>query len=77
MSTLKPRTPDRIMNSNCQNMAESGALARGLSGRYGSLALARAAGAAWEAQRRGDEGRVALFRGALDDLRQTIAVQSP
>lgn len=65
------------MNNSCQNLPESGALARCLTARYGSLALSRAAGEAAYAERRGDRGRLDFLRSVIADLRQTIAVQAP
>ena len=44
-----------------------------LSGRYGALALARAAGEAAAAERRGDREKMTLWQSVVVELRQEIA----
>ena len=56
-----------------KDIGETRILARFLSGRYGALALARAAGEAANAQRRGDIEQSVLWRHVIANLRQTIA----
>jgi hypothetical protein len=47
-------------------------LAGVLTGRYGALALTRAAGEAASAERKGDKAMTALWKSVIADLRQTI-----
>lgn len=54
-------------------IGERKVLARFLTGRYGALALTRAAGEAAVARRRGDNERYALLEGVIADLRNTIS----
>lgn len=50
------------------------ALASLLSGRYGALALTRAAGEAAAAQRKGDQEQMALWHSVIADLRQAVSM---
>ena len=54
-------------------IGERKVLARFLTGRYGALALTRAAGEAAVARRRGDDARYALLESVIADLRSTIS----
>jgi hypothetical protein len=56
------------MNSNDNNT-----LAKRLTGRYGPLALTRAAGEAAAARRKGDRETTAFWLGVVANLRQSIA----
>ena len=56
-----------------KEIGETKILAHFLTGRYGSLALARAAGEAASARRRGDLDRSVLWQSVIADLRQTIS----
>ncbi len=53
-------------------MGEIWALARSVAGRYGPLALTRAAGEAAAAERKGDTSRSAIWRNVVTHLRETI-----
>lgn len=54
------------------NSHESEPLAKVLSGRYGALALTRAAAQAAAAERSGDREQEALWRSVVTDLRQNV-----
>jgi len=66
------------MNStaNAGGISERRILAGQLTGRYGALALTRAAGEAAAAERRGDRERESLWKGVIADLRLEIAAGS-
>lgn len=53
---------------------ESEPLVKILSGRYGALALTRAAAEAAAAERSGNHEQIALWRGVVTDLRQNIVL---
>lgn len=53
---------------------EAWALANLLSGRYGSLALTRAAGEAAAAERKGDQEQLALWHNVIIGLRQAMTM---
>ena len=61
---------------NAGGMSERRILAGQLTGRYGALALTRAAGEAAAAQRRGDHERLTLWQDVIADLRHEIAAAS-
>ncbi len=63
------------MNNSTENRGENWALVKLLMGRYGPLALARAAGAVADAKRQGDKDLLALWSGVLNDLRHTICLK--
>ncbi|MGE3623266.1 MAG: hypothetical protein AB7H77_05275 [Bdellovibrionales bacterium] len=52
---------------------DSRKLASVLTGRYGALALTRAAGAAAAAERRGNREETTMWKNVMADLRQEIA----
>lgn len=56
--------------------SESWVLAKLLSGRYGTLALTRAAAAAHDAKRRGDMDTFDLWLGVVADLRKSASYAS-
>lgn len=60
------------MNSTNDNRNEPCDLAGALTGRYGRLALTRAAGEAAAAERTGDKARSALWYGVITHMRQSI-----
>lgn len=55
-----------------QKQSEAWALANMTAGRYGRLALTRAAGEAAAAERKGDTEATALWRSVVSTLRQAI-----
>lgn len=59
------------------NRNEAWALAGLLTGRYGRLALTRAAGEAAAAERTGDKERGDLWRTVVDHLRQAMGAIQP
>jgi len=60
------------MNGMNDNRNETWALAGLLTGRYGSLALTRAAGEAAAAERSGDKDRSAIWYSVIAHLRQVM-----
>ncbi len=65
------------MTANTDNLNETWALANLLAGRYGRLALTRAAGEAAAAQRTGDKESSALWYSVVAHLRQAMGEVSP
>jgi len=63
-------TPTEIISDEERN--ETWALAGLLRGRYGRLALTRAAGEAAAAERTGDKVRSAIYYNVIAHLRQTM-----
>lgn len=65
---------DRIilMNTTKETGNDTHILVNNLSGRYGRLALTRAAGEAAAAERSGDRERSALWRNVVVHLRQSM-----
>ena len=60
------------MNNNDENHGAIWALAGSLAGRYGQLALARAAGQAAAAERKGDRDGSAIWYGVIAHLRGAL-----
>ena len=58
--------------ANFDSINDSHALAGLLTGRYGVLALTRAAGEAAAAERKGDQNRTKLWRSVITDLRREM-----
>ena len=56
------------------DICENGALVQWFSGRYGALALTRAAQRAAEAERKGDGKEMALWKGVVRDLRHNVLI---
>jgi len=54
------------------NKSDNRTLMGQLTGRYGALALTRAAGAAAAAERRGDREQTAMWKSVVADLRREM-----
>lgn len=61
-----------LFNRMPQDTADSQVLVKFLTGRYGALALTRAAGEAASARRKGDNERSVLLNLVIADLRRTM-----
>lgn len=64
------------MTHNCDKHSEAWALASLVAGRYGRLALSRAAGEAAAAERKGDNEMGALWSSVVCYLRHTMIENS-
>jgi hypothetical protein len=62
--------------ANIDAINDSHALAGLLTGRYGVLALTRAAGAAAYAERKGDRERTNLWKSVIANLRHEMAAET-
>ena len=69
---------DAVITSaaNIDAISDSQALAGLLTGRYGVLALTRAAGAAAYAERKGDRERTNLWKNVIAELRREMAAET-
>jgi hypothetical protein len=61
---------------NIDAINDSQALAGLLTGRYGVLALTRAAGAAAYAERKGDRERLSIWKNVIANLRREMAAET-
>ncbi|MFA6279816.1 MAG: hypothetical protein WC612_03355 [Bdellovibrionales bacterium] len=65
------------MTDSHEKQSEAWALASQVAGRYGRLALTRAAGEAAAAQRNGDDETSALWSSVVSYLREAIQQDAP
>lgn len=64
-----------MIDPQMRDRGESWALAGMLTGRYGALALTRAAGEAAAAERKGNRAQIDLWRSVIADLRSAMEIR--